>query len=685
MDSSSSRAWLAVPAGFALAALTLLLVFAGVGGGSASALPPGCGPAGTATTVAGIALTAEQMGNAQTVATVTASRGLPSYAAVVAEATAYQESRLINLDHGDTAGPDSRGLFQQRPSQGWGTPAQVLDPTYATNAFLDALLKVPNWQTIPLTVAAQTVQVSAYPDAYAQWQALGEGLVGLLWPQAAAGSGGAQPSVRVAATTNQPAAATSGTTPAGPTTPSRPGAKLSPATGAYVGAYSSTTGLTTAQSVETYFQQRETLAGRKFAIQNYMPGWSQPLDNPIVRWDLSQQIIPLISWNSPDGVSARSIADGSQDSVIKAQAARVKSLGSDVFLRLDWEMNGNWFPWAGDPAGYVAMWRHIHDLFTAAGATNVAWVWTPSAQSLPNTPGNAMTAYYPGDAYVDWAGEDDYNYGGTAGHAGGWNDFTSELQPLYRTFSTRKPIMIGEMGSVDHIPGHDTPGHDKGQWIATMAAQIKADYPDVQALVWFDVTYDADWRFDTSPSSLAAFKAWVADPYYNPTSTAVQALCPGGGGDGPVGTGTSSTTLPTGFTITGTPAGTKAVQYALAQLGKPYAWGGAGPDVYDCSGLTLASWAAAGVTLAHSTAVQVSAGTPGPTDLSQAQAGDLVFIPGSDGTPTDPRHVGMVAGTVTDAAGVHLYLIQAPHTGANVELTETTAWSGRIVDVRRIG
>ena len=88
-----------------------------------------------------------------------------------------------------------------------------------------------------------------------------------------------------------------------------------------------------------------------------------------------------------------------------------------------------------------------------------------------------------------------------------------------------------------------------------------------------------------------AFKAWLADPYYNPTSTAVQALCPGGGGDGPVGTGTSSTTLPNGFTITGTPAGTKAVQYALAQLGKPYAWGGAGPDSYDCSGLTKAAWA----------------------------------------------------------------------------------------------
>ena len=388
-------------------------------------------------------------------------------------------------------------------------------------------------------------------------------------------------------------------------------------------------------------------------------------------------------------MSDASITNGSQDAWIKTEADGVKALSQTVFLRFDWEMNGNWFAWDGahngGPAAYVAMWRHVHDVFVAEGATNVAWVWTPSAQSLPDTPDNAMTAYYPGDDYVDWAGEDDYNYGGTAGHSGGWNDFTSQMQPLYNNFASRKPIMIGEMSSVDGVAGHD-----KGQWITTMAAQVKADYPDVQALVWFDTKYtDGDWRFDTSSNSLEAFRAWLADLYYNPSIAGGQsaALCPGAGGDGPVaGGGTTTTTMPSGMVITGTAAGIQAVHYALAQLGKPYVWGASGPNSFDCSGLTMAAWASAGVTLAHFTGDQAQVGTPEPTDLSQAQAGDLVFIPGSDGTATDPRHVGMVAGYTTDAASTrHLFLVQAPHTGADVELTESSVWAGRVVDVRHVG
>ena len=399
--------------------------------------------------------------------------------------------------------------------------------------------------------------------------------------------------------------------------------------------------------------------------------------------------MPLISWDTPHDVTDQSIANGSQDALIRKQADRIKSLGQDVFIRLDWEMNGNWFPWDGThnggpgtgPAAYVAMWRHIHDVFTAEGVTNVAWVWTPASSSLPDVGWNDVTKYYPGDAYVDWVGLDDYNYGGTLGHSGGWNDFASQLQPIYGDFASRKPIMIGEMGSVDHIAGHD-----KGQWITRMAADVKTRYPDVQALIWFDVKYDNDWRFDTSPSSLQAFRGWLADPYYNPTgvvvtSDASTAAC---GGDGNVGAGGTITTLPGGFTIEGTPAGTQAVQYALAQLGKPYVWGAAGPNAFDCSGLTMAAWAAAGVSLPHFTGDQVNQGTSEPIDLSQAQAGDLVFIPGSDGTPSDPRHVGMVAGWVADATGRHLYLIEAPHTGANVELTEASAWTNLVVDVRHI-
>jgi peptidoglycan DL-endopeptidase CwlO len=174
-------------------------------------------------------------------------------------------------------------------------------------------------------------------------------------------------------------------------------------------------------------------------------------------------------------------------------------------------------------------------------------------------------------------------------------------------------------------------------------------------------------------------------------------ICPGGGGaltaggtiagtiTGPNDNNIAGTTaIPAGLTLSGTAKGNTAVRFALAQLGKPYLFGAAGPDAYDCSGLTMAAWAAAGVTLPHLAAAQTTAGIPEPTDLSQVVSGDLVMIPGSDGTAANPGHVGMVAGYVDRADGRHLYLIQAPMTGVPVELTQATEWSGQIVDVRHI-
>jgi hypothetical protein len=97
--------------------------------------------------------------------------GVPVRGWIIAVATALQESSLINLpDLGDANDHDSLGLFQQRPSQGWGTPAQIMDPVYASTKFCEHLLAVPNWQALPLTQAAQAVQRSAFPDAYAQWE-----------------------------------------------------------------------------------------------------------------------------------------------------------------------------------------------------------------------------------------------------------------------------------------------------------------------------------------------------------------------------------------------------------------------------------------------------------------------------------------------------------------------------------
>ncbi|MEV4416577.1 M23 family metallopeptidase [Catellatospora sp. NPDC049609] len=113
----------------------------------------------------------EQAGHVATIVMVAAGRSVPVRGMVIAVATAIQESGLRNLGHQRPANDhDSLGLFQQRPSQGWGTPEQIMDPAHAAGRFFDKLLRVAGWEQLPLTQAAQAVQVSAYPDAYAKWE-----------------------------------------------------------------------------------------------------------------------------------------------------------------------------------------------------------------------------------------------------------------------------------------------------------------------------------------------------------------------------------------------------------------------------------------------------------------------------------------------------------------------------------
>ncbi|WP_433120988.1 hypothetical protein [Micromonospora sp. CA-246542] len=129
-----------------------------------------------------ITLNDEQTANAKAIIAATKKAGLPERAAVISIATSLQESKLENLGHlGDANDHDSLGLFQQRPSSGWGTPEQITDPEYSTTAFLKGLKQVDGWQDMPLTDAAQTVQVSAYPDAYAQWEQQATDLVAHNW------------------------------------------------------------------------------------------------------------------------------------------------------------------------------------------------------------------------------------------------------------------------------------------------------------------------------------------------------------------------------------------------------------------------------------------------------------------------------------------------------------------------
>jgi hypothetical protein len=115
----------------------------------------------------------EQAANATTITAVGKQLGMPDHAVTIAIATALQESQLRNLRYGDR---DSVGLFQQRPSQGWGTKVQLLDPRFAATAFFKALARVSNWQGRPVTSAAQAVQHSGAPEAYATWVPLARAL-----------------------------------------------------------------------------------------------------------------------------------------------------------------------------------------------------------------------------------------------------------------------------------------------------------------------------------------------------------------------------------------------------------------------------------------------------------------------------------------------------------------------------
>jgi murein DD-endopeptidase MepM/ murein hydrolase activator NlpD len=171
-----------VLSGIAIAVVGVLLACSGLvttlflGGGAATAAcsttAGSAAPDASAATPAAAAgpigrWSAEQVGNAATIVTVGMQRGVPPRGWVIAVATAMQESSLINTWGGDR---DSVGLFQQRPSQGWGTPAQLHDPQYAAGKFYDKLLTISGWQAMPLTEAAQKVQRSAFPDAYAKWE-----------------------------------------------------------------------------------------------------------------------------------------------------------------------------------------------------------------------------------------------------------------------------------------------------------------------------------------------------------------------------------------------------------------------------------------------------------------------------------------------------------------------------------
>jgi beta-mannanase len=218
--------------------------------------------------------------------------------------------------------------------------------------------------------------------------------------------------------------------------------------------------------------------------------------------------VPEISWEpwdsrseprkpQPEYALAR-IIEGRHDAYVRRFAAAVRAYGGPVRLRFAQEMNGRAYPWAqGAPGEFARAWRHVHGLFTAVGATNVTWIWSPVA-------GTIRSDQYPGDAYVDVVGLSGFN-GGTELFSRRWRSFAEAFGPpldALRALAPDKPVALTEIASAEQ-------GGSKAEWITGMFAEVKRR-PYIRAVVWFNLRKETDWRIESSPEAQAAFAAGAA-------------------------------------------------------------------------------------------------------------------------------------------------------------------------------
>lgn len=258
-------------------------------------------------------------------------------------------------------------------------------------------------------------------------------------------------------------------------------------------------------------------------VYQFSEGWATDKFNAADLDNVARMgMMPIIAWepwdfsSSPKADKLRGlqpkyrlsrIIDGSFDSYIRSWALGIKTLNYTIGLRFAHEMNGYWYPWAeqangNHPGDYVKAWRHVHDIFTAVGATNVVWIWSPNVTYPNSTP---LAELYPGDAYVDWVGFSGY-YGtvGNETYKSFDEIFASSIDEVQTI--TQKPIVITETGAAD-VAGL------KAAWIAQLFTSLPR-YPEIIGVIWQESTKEVDWRVAVSPAASRAFAAGAADPRY---------------------------------------------------------------------------------------------------------------------------------------------------------------------------
>jgi beta-mannanase len=260
----------------------------------------------------------------------------------------------------------------------------------------------------------------------------------------------------------------------------------------------------------------ESKIDKKFSVINYFQTTSQGFTRTAATNAANHGSVPLITlefWDPSRGVnqpafSLKQISGGAHDNYLRTYARDAKAFGKTVWLRPLHEMNGNWYPWGGtvngnNPSDFTSAWRHIVNIFREEGATNVKFMWCPNAESVPNTSANSISAYWPGDDYVDYLSIDGYNAGVSSTSA--WRSFSSVFSASYAAVTklSAKPVYIAEISC-------SPDGGNKATWISDMFRVLPTQFPRIKGVVWFNKNSSRDWRIESSSESLAAFKAAVS-------------------------------------------------------------------------------------------------------------------------------------------------------------------------------
>jgi Glycosyl hydrolase family 26/Fibronectin type III domain len=258
-------------------------------------------------------------------------------------------------------------------------------------------------------------------------------------------------------------------------------------------------------------------SGKSPSVEHWGMCWTCSFDSGIANAVVARGDVPAIDWANDSSASDADIAAGKYDAQVKTVASAMAAFGHPMFLLFDEEMNGTWYPYSpgvngNTAASFVAMWRHLHDIFVQAGAKNVTWVWVPNVD-----PSNIFTSFaslYPGDSYVDWTGLNGYNWGSGGGNT--WMTFNQVFAPSYKallSLAPTKPVMIGEVAS-------EETGGNKAAWITDMlTTQLPQNFPQIKAVLWFNWrVYEKsqywNWEVESSSSAQSAFKQGIAASYY---------------------------------------------------------------------------------------------------------------------------------------------------------------------------